>query len=153
MFHDLKRFAIALSIVAATLITSVTQAQTVPHSERYAGTITAFSPGAIEYTGAGVATHFGKYTIVGSHEFDAEGNIFNGVFTSTAADGSTISGVYTGTTTLLPDGRGRSDLHVFWISGTGRFEGVTGEGQVVCFHGLTTGADLEYVTEGSLTRP
>ena len=154
MSRSLKQFIIALSVVTlACLTASRAPAQTVPHRERCSGTITNNSPTAIEYACQGVATSFGKYTIVGGHEFDPNGNIFNGGFTSTAADGSTIWGIYIGTTTILPDGRGRSDLHVLWIGGTGRFEGASGEGEVVCFHGLSSGARLEYVTEGTLTLP
>jgi hypothetical protein len=86
-------------------------------------------------------------------EFDEQGNLFNGEFTTTAADGSTISGVYSGTFTVLDEDLGRSELHVIWLEGTGRFEGVTGEGTVVCIHGLHVGAALEYVTQGVLAIP
>lgn len=61
--------------------------------------------------------------------------------------------MYTGTATILSEGHGRSDLHVTWTGGTGRFEGISGEGDVVCFHGLAPGAPLEYSTDGELTLP
>ena len=138
-------------ITAAVCAARAAKPEAVQHSEHCIGTITSFSPTAIEFTGNGVATHFGKYTIAGGHQYDEKGNISNGKFISTAADGSTISGMYKGTVTVLPDGLGRSDLQVVWQSGTGRFSRMTGEGNVVCIHGMGTGGRLEYVTSGNLT--
>jgi hypothetical protein len=152
MYPHTTRLIVLFFLISASFAAAA-RAQSVPHSERCRGRITSFGSDSIEYEGQGNATHFGRYTIIGSHDFDEQGNIFNGTFTTTTADGSTVWGTYTGTTTVLPGGEGRSDLQVVWLGGTGRFEGVTGEGVVVCFHGLTSGAHLEYSTEGTLTRP
>jgi hypothetical protein len=143
-----------LAGIAGLYLTSAVRAQTVPHKERCTGTLTSVVPGTLHFAGTGNATHFGKYTITGSNDFDDEGNVLNGEFTTTTLDGSTITGVYEGTYTPLPDGRIRFDVHVLWIEGTGRLEGVTGEADVVAFlDGVTPGAAFEYVTKGTLTFP
>lgn len=152
MFHELQSSLALWILVLMQLPAAVAQAQTVPHKEHCIGVITGITSTSIDYTGSGVATQFGKYTIVGGHDFDADGNIFDGEFVATASDGSTIHGTYTGTVTLLSDGSARSEMHVHWLGGTGRFTGVTGEGDVVCFHGTAVGEEIEYVTAGTLTR-
>jgi hypothetical protein len=153
MLHRLKFIVVALSIlVPALFATGAGPSGSIPHKEHCVGTITSYAPGAVAYTGQGVGTQFGQYTIVGSHAVDEQGNIFNGTFTSTAADGSTIHGIYTGSASLVGNGVARSDLHVTWLGGTGRFDGVVGQGDVVCFHGTTAGSAMEYSTEGTLMR-
>ena len=133
---------------------STARAQTVPHREHCTGTLTAIVPGTMFFTGIGVATHFGQYSIEGRHDFDALGNILNGEFTSTAADGSTLSGIYSGTYTPLPDGTFSFDVHALWLEGTGRLEGVTGEGDVIAtLAGLAPGSAIEYFTDGFLVFP
>jgi hypothetical protein len=153
MLRYATSFVLLLSVITLAPLAKADGAQPVPHKEHCLATITTFTADTIEYAGSGNATHLGRYTIVGGHHYDADGNLFDGDFVSTAADGSTLFGVYTGTTTILPDGTGRSDLHVQWIGGTGRLAGVSGEGDVVCFHGLIVGAALEYFTDAVITRP
>src|SRR5262245_30665078 len=73
---------------------------TVPYKEKAGGTINVseFISDVVvsqEFSGSGNATHMGKYTQTGSHKANLlTGEIFDGEFTSTAADGSTISGIY-----------------------------------------------------------
>ena len=126
----------------------------VPHRERCAGTLTNVSTGKLSFTGQGVGTHFGKYTIVGGNDFDNAGNVLNGEFTTITSDGSTISGTYSGTYTPLASGEVRFDVRVRWINGTGRLAGVTGEADVVALlDSVSTGAGFEYITRGTLALP
>jgi hypothetical protein len=123
----------------------------VPHKESTDGHLTssinptATNPlGTQTWVAAGNATQFGSYTEVGSHNFTAPdaqgvGLILNGVFTSTAADGSTISGTYSGTYTSLADGTVEYHVTPIWVQGTGRFAGVTGQGDVIAVLNGTTG--------------
>src|SRR5262245_52924431 len=123
----------------------------VPHKESTEGQVisqvdpTEDTPGTLTWTASGKATHMGNYTEAGSHRFTAPdergiGLVLDGVFTSTAADGSTISGTYSGTYEILGDGTARFDVTAVWVSGTGRFAGVTGQGPVVANMDLATGA-------------
>jgi hypothetical protein len=93
-------------------------------------------------TGAGIATHLGRFTMVGSETVDfASLTVTNGAFTLTAANGDTVSGTYSGT--VLPG------LTGYLVSGpitagTGRFARTTG---TIVFHGVfdavtLTGSDL-----------
>jgi hypothetical protein len=144
------------------LANPATAGPTVPHKERCRGTlIDVLPPGpdnplpSLLFAGEGRATHFGKYSIEGSNDFNPlTGEVLNGRFTTTAANGSTISGVYAGTFTPLPDGRTRFDVHVLWLEGTGRLAGVTGAADVVAvLDGTEAGSAFEYVTLGTLTFP
>lgn len=141
--------------MAMTLLSTTSAAQvTLPHREHCNGTVTAAVSGKLFFKGQGVATHFGRYIIEGSNDFDVLGNISNGVFTTTSSDGSTISGIYSGTSVVLPSGKIRFDVSATWLGGTGRFEGVTGRGEVVAIlDGVTPGAAFEYNTLGFLLVP
>jgi hypothetical protein len=142
----------AAELLGPALVNS--HAHTVPHKEHCAGTLTRVEPGKLHFAGEGNATHFGKYSISGSNEFDDQGNVKNGEFTTVAADGATISGDYSGTYTVLADGRIRFDVHVHWTQGTGRLAGVTGEADTTAFlTGLQEGATFTYDTLGTLTFP
>jgi hypothetical protein len=135
-------------------VQSLAKPVTLPHKERASGTVTAVAPGFQAFSGSGTATHFGRYTQVGNHNFDEFGNVLNGVFTTTTADGSTISGTYAGTYTLLPSGNVRFDVHPIWVQGTGRLAGVTGEGDVVAIlTGVEVGDTFTYKTTATLTFP
>jgi hypothetical protein len=142
------------ALVSALGIGGDSHAHTVPHKEHCQGTLTRVVPGTLYFAGEGEATHFGKYTITGSNDFDAAGHVLDGKFTTIAADGSTISGVYAGTYTVLGPDQVRFDVHVLWLEGTGRLAGVTGEADTVAFlNGVATGSHFEYVTNGTLTFP
>jgi hypothetical protein len=158
MCHQFRKLsfvlAIILTVIAGQMQASAARAKTEPQKEHCKGTLTSVVPGTLFFAGRGVATHFGKYTIVGSNDFDNEGNVLNGRFTTTAADGSTISGIYFGTYTALASGQVRFDVHVLWLEGTGRLAGVTGEADVVALlDGVSPGAAFEYLTRGTLTFP
>jgi len=152
---SLRSLATVVALIACLCLAGRTSAgPTVPHKEHCTGTLTDVFPGTLFFAGKGTATHFGKYSIEGSNDFDDEGNVLNGEFTTTAADSSTISGIYEGTYTPLPDGSVRFDVHVLWLTGTGRLAGVTGEADVVAFlDGVAPGAAFEYFTRGTLTFP
>jgi len=75
-------------------------------------------------TGTGHASHLGRYTLAAGEHIDlATGAITRGFYTLTAANGDTISGIYTG--------RALPGLTGYLVSGTvsggtGRFAGATG---------------------------
>jgi hypothetical protein len=118
---NLEQTRHVLTLIAGLFLASAAQAQTVPHKEHRDGTLTDVVSGTLYFAGEGHATHFGHYTIVGSNDFDDLGNVLDGVFTTTAADGSTISESYSGTYTPLPTGQVRFDVHVLWLDGTARW--------------------------------
>jgi hypothetical protein len=160
--HPFRSVVALLALVAGLSLASPAHAQvTVPHKEHCKGTLTdvllptpTHPLPSLLFAGVGQATHFGKYSVEGSNDFDDQGNVLNGEFTTTVADGSTISGVYEGTYTPLPDGTVRFDVHVLWLEGTGRLAGVTGEADTVAFlDGVFPGAAFEYFTDGTLTFP
>jgi len=144
---------LALATIAAAAPAAIPP-RTVPHFERAAGVLDDIGPTTMVFSGGGMGTHFGRYTITGSHEYDAFGQITDGEFMTTTADGATISGTYSGTYEPLPSGEVRFDVHVLWLDGTGRLAGVTGEADVVAvLDSVAPGARLVYVTEGTLTFP
>ena len=145
---------LAIILAFANVPIQAAGAAIVPHRERCAGTLTNVSAGKLAFAGEGVGTHFGKYTIVGTNEFDNAGNVLNGKFSTTTSDGSKISGTYSGTYTPLASGEVRFDVRVFWLNGTGRLAGVTGEADVVALlDSVSTGAGFEYITRGTLALP
>src|SRR5262245_49224927 len=93
----LRRGPALLALAAALSLAGPARSDhphTVPHKEHCTGTLTDVVPGTLFFAGVGRATHFGRYSIEGNNDFDALGNVLNGEFTTTAADGSTISGTY-----------------------------------------------------------
>jgi hypothetical protein len=122
------------------------------HLESVDGQVTSVVPpmGDDKYThmtgaGEGWATQLGLYKETFSQDItpaDAQGTglILNGRFTSTAADGSTITGSYSGTYTLLANNMVRYNVTPIWEEGTGRLAGITGEGTAVAVLNLATGA-------------
>src|SRR5262245_62549741 len=118
MTRSSRLFGLALTI-AALSVGGAAAGTTLPHREKCKGTIVdVLPPGpddplpTLLFAGAGRATHFGEYTIEGSNDFDDQGNVRNGQFTTTIGDGSTISGVYEGTYQAFPDGTARFDVRV-----------------------------------------
>lgn len=154
MRHYITKLSLALTILALACSPGVAGERTVPHKEHGKGELEDVGEGFLTFMGGGVATHFGKYTQTGGNEFDDMGNVTDGFFTTTAADGSTISGIYFGSYTVNDDGTVTFDVTALWQEGTGRFEGVTGEARVIAqLEGVFAGAKYEYVTEGTLTFP
>jgi hypothetical protein len=153
-----------LALVVGLIIANLAVAgPTVPHKESADGQLTLridptqTSLGTMKWVAQGNATQMGKYSQVGSHNFSApnaqgQGQVLYGVFTSTAADGSTITGTYSGTYTLLGNNQIRFDVTALWLSGTGRLAGVTGKAPVVALMNATTGA-FHYDDSGYWTYP
>src|SRR5262245_49778397 len=104
-FFSVRRIALVLATLGMLGLVSAVMAagpHEVPHKESADGVITNVVPitdtnpvGHMDFTAEGTATHLGKYTQTGGHDFYADGTLV-GTFTSTAADGSTISGIYYG---------------------------------------------------------
>jgi hypothetical protein len=90
----------------------------------------------------GHGTHVGRYTLQGAETINlATGAITDGRFTITAADGSTLTGTYTG--------QARPELSGYDVSGpitggTGRFEEATG---FLVWHGQFDPTTLELSDE------
>jgi len=145
---------IAGFLAAGVLVGVAVAASEAPFKEKGVGTVMVLAPDHIEFAGVGTATHLGKYTEVGGNDLDALGNITNGQFTITAADGSTLSGVYSGTYAPLSTGEIQFTLDVDYQVGTGRLTGVTGEAEVVAVLGtLAPGAKFKYFGVGNLVLP
>jgi hypothetical protein len=140
--------------VCVAWVTPVWAGKTIPYRDRAQGTLLELLPDRMDFAAQGSATLFGKYSIEGSHNYDLMGNVTGGVFTTTTEDGATISGIYSGTYALQPDGSVLFAVFVEWLVGTGRLAGVTGTAE---FHAtldtLQPGATVRYVGRGTLTLP
>jgi hypothetical protein len=165
----MKRLIFSLSLVVPALVASlclVTPAvagPTVPHKESADGKLTlSINPtpqnplGTQTWIAQGNATHMGSYSQFGGHRFTApdalgRGLILMGYFTSTAADGSTISGNYAGTYQIFGN-QVRYNVTANWVTGTGRLAGVTGTAPVVALLNSTTGT-FHYDDVGTWTLP
>jgi len=155
-----RKFKFALAIGVSLALASVAQAETKPHKERCSGTIHVsemISPTVAkqEATGEGNATHMGKYTETFAHKVDlAAGTIFDGVFVSTAADGSTAYGTYSGTFAINPNGTVSYEVTPIWLGGTGRFEGLFGIGSVTALAtGVAPVSTFKFVTDAIWNLP
>jgi hypothetical protein len=160
MFHARRAFTLGLMTLAALALADPAVADPlIPHTERADGQLTnVVDPdpttglgGRMDFVGNGWASQFGKYTQVGGHDFDAFGNLA-GAFTSTAADGATISGIYSGIFFPIGDGFFQFNVNAEWLVGTGRLQGVTGVGEVVAILDAETGM-FHYVTDGEWSLP
>lgn len=161
MFTRRNVLTLGIALAAALGFVRVADAgPTVPHRESCNGTLTKVIPptatslGIMEGSGIGVATYMGRYTFAGGHNFTNDGRILNGRFVNTAADGSTVSGTYSGTFTPVPGQPNvfQFNVRVLYLQGTGRHVGVTGVCDVVAIVNLGTGA-FHYDTAGVWTLP
>jgi hypothetical protein len=166
MFRHPLRLGPALLALAGSLsLAAPARAQTVvPHQESADGKLTLvvnptpLAPlGTMNFVAQGVATHMGKYGEVGGHNFSAPnalgvGLVVNGVFKSTAADGSTIAGTYSGTYTVLGNNMIRFNVTAVYLTGTGRLTGVTGQTAVVALLNGATG-NFHYDDKGFWVLP
>lgn len=90
----------------------------------------------------GIAPRLGKYTLMAREEIDQTGNISDGAFVITAANGGTIRGTYSGTASF-------GDGSISWVAdgsiagGTGRFAGSTGTIHLEGFSNLSTCQGLD----------
>lgn len=149
-FFSVRRIALVLATLGVLGLVTTAVADSkhqVPHKESADGVITAVVPitddnpvGHMDFMAEGVATHLGHYTQTGGHDFYADGTLV-GSFKSTAVDGSTISGLYSGVFFPTDDGFIEFDVTAEWLVGTGRLKGVTGSGCVVA---ILDGATLEF---------
>ena len=139
---------------------SPAQAQSVPHKEKVEGTIhvSEFISETVavqEASGEGIGTHIGAYTETFRHKVDLLTRaIFDGEFASTAADGSTVYGIYFGRFAINPGGTVSYEVTPIWLGGTGRFEGLSGIGSVTALAtGVTPGSTFEFVTDAEWNLP
>jgi hypothetical protein len=154
MSFRIGKLVAVLAAIGGLQLGSAAVAQSVPHKEKAVGTINSLSfpdPGTAvqEWSGEGEATQMGRYTQSGSHSIDLTTGEVIGGFTSTAADGSTISGVYDGTVTEIDPGVFLFDVTAHWLTGTGRLEGITGQANVLAVVlGIDAGSTFHYSDEG-----
>ena len=160
MLHFKSRIGLVLlACVAGLSLANTAAAQSVPYKEKGAGHIDALyflSPtiAVQEWSGGGLASHLGKYTQSGMHAIDLTTGAISGRFTTTAAEGATITGHYDGYIVLNPDGSVGYFVTAHWDVGTGRLAGVTGVGTVVAVaESPLPGAAYSYVTDGELQFP
>lgn len=134
----LRNVLVALSLIAGLSFASAAHAQSVPHKESSTGQIFNVTATQFEWVAVGEGTHFGKYSEAGVARYYADGTV-EGEFAVTAADGSTISGIFYGT--LFDAGGGYTGFSVTieWLAGTGRLEGVTGVGTAAALVENATG--------------
>jgi hypothetical protein len=157
MSRYIGKLVMALAVI--TGLGDSVSAKTVPHKENASGTIDSLSfpiPGIAiqEWSGVGTATTMGRYTQSGAHAIDLATGEVNGVFTSTAADGSTVFGTYDGTVTEIEPGVFLFDVTAHWLGGTGRLEGIIGEAEVLAVvNGIAAGSTFNYSDEGFWIRP
>jgi hypothetical protein len=165
MRNRLSKIGLVVTCIAILgLASHVLAGPTVPYKESTDGQLTSsVNPtitnplGSQTWVAVGQATHMGKYSESGGHNFTApnaqgQGLILNGKFTSVAADGSTISGVYSGTYTVLPNNMVQYTVTATWLTGTGRLTGVTGTGGVVALLNGATGK-FHFETNATWTLP
>jgi hypothetical protein len=146
------RFGSALlACVVCLSITSSVQAHPVPHKERSKGQIFNVTATQFEWASTGNGTHIGRYTETGTTYYFPDGTV-NGFFSVTAADGSTISGIFYGTMGDLGGGFTGFEVTVEWLVGTGRLEGVTGIGSASASVENATGK-ASITAEGVWERP
>jgi hypothetical protein len=159
MNRSLFRTGLALLALVLALPAAALSGPTVPHKESCDGQLTSVTPpsftnplGSMAGAGVGVATHLGRYTFQGAHNFTNAGQILNGQFVNTAADGSKISGTYAGTFTPIAPNVFRFNVRVHYLLGTGRLAGVTAVADVVAIVNVATGR-FHYDTLGTWTKP
>src|SRR5262245_59995426 len=103
MFRSTFRISSALlALVAGLSLANSAQAQSVPYKEHSMGQLLSTVGNRQDWEAAGQGTHIGNYTETGHHFLNDDGTLY-GVFTHTAADGSTDYGAYVGTFTLIGD--------------------------------------------------
>jgi hypothetical protein len=163
VFSHFSKLALALAIMGALGITRFAMAghpHNVPQKEHFTGTLTATTATSLQFASTGTGTHFGKYSITGGNNIvpnpmnPLTGLVTDGTFTTKTADEATITGIFSGTYTVLGPDSIRFDVVVHWQPGTGRLAGVTGQGNVVAFlDGNTAGSHFEYFTDGFLVFP
>jgi hypothetical protein len=160
MFHHTFGLGSALlALVAGLSLASAAHAQTVPHKEKGAGHVDAFyfaseTIAVQEWSGGGQGSHIGQYSQSGLHAIDLTTGAITGVFTTTAADGATLSGHYDGFVVLHDDGSVGYFVTAYWDEGTGRLAGVTGVASVVAVaESPLPGAAYSYITDGELLFP
>ncbi len=153
MFRLLTKLVPA--VLASLVFVDVASAlHAVPMKSKAVGTITSVVPGTLSFTESGKATHFGNFSVVGSSDFDLLGNLSNGHFTTTTADGATITGTLSGTYAPQPSGKIQLNVTVVWLEGTGRLAGVTGQANIVALlDALAPGAAFSYAGLGHLVLP
>jgi len=158
----MTRFATrsALAAILGLVLAGTGRAETKPHKESTDGTINVselVSPTVAvqEWTAEGRATQFGRYTEAGGHKADlATGAIYDGEFESTAADGSTASGIYFGSFTINADGTVDYEVTAIYLSGTGRFQGLDGVASVAAHAtGAAPGSTFHFDADGHLDLP
>jgi len=104
----------------------------------------------LNISGSGQALHMGRVSIDGPLTIDFATTLQDGVSTVTAADGSTIVMIFTGT--FIPTGAEDATFAGTWVSssGTGRFAGESGSGT---YFGSATGSTGHLTLDGTLSNP
>jgi hypothetical protein len=151
------------SVAAASSVGSLTakdQGQ-VPFRARLSGTsdLTFLSSTEVleNFSGTGNATHLGSFIAEQEHKLNLlTGEVLQGIFTFTAANGDTVFGTYGGLGTPLPSGLVQFKGSFTIDGGTGRFSEATGEGDcsgVIDPSGFPTSATATLALDGTISSP
>jgi predicted TIM-barrel enzyme len=135
--------AFLMAVVATFGVVNTAAAQAVPHRESVDGQVTNLTASRLDWVAQGKATHLGLFTVVAGHDYTpltiSSGIVTNGTFKDTAADGSTISGAYTGKYAFISNTLVRFEIQISYCNGTGRLAGVTGTAAAVSILDVTSG--------------
>lgn len=107
----------------------------------------------VDITGAGNATHLGRYAYGAAECFNPTTGAFAGSFTLTAANGDKVAGTYAGQVSATPDPNVVGYVEEAVVAGgTGRFAGATGTLQISGLANLATG-EYSQTLSGNLSSP
>ena len=118
----------ALMIMCAATAPAVESPAAVPFMAEGTATLTPNMDGTLQVSGAGEATHLGRYSVSGTQIFQpGVPPTFVGEVTMTAANGDELYIIVTGTlTSVFPNPAGEGQYEI--VGGTGRFQGAFGSG-------------------------
>lgn len=117
-----------LIVLCAATVPAAQHTVTVPFTAEGTATLTPGMDGMLHVSGAGEATHLGRYVVSGTQAFQLGlPPTFVGDITMTAADGDELYITVTGILTdFFPNPAGEGQYEI--TGGTGRFEGASGTG-------------------------
>lgn len=158
--YRLVKFGVILTAVALCAPAMTQAGPTKFYQDHVKGVATTAPTGdptvfTVRLTGTGEATHLGTFTMSGAETLKftspTGGIVSGGTVTYTRVDGSTLSGTFAGSFTLLPTGGRKLVLFITSTQGTGRLLGVTGQATAIVI--ADPAGNFTYKSVGTLTFP